>query len=291
MGRKTVFGFTIICIGVLASFTAWNIFFAPEPADPVYNPWWALVVAGSNENRFTHDAFGIYNTLIDHYNFTAYQTYLLTHHPTTWEGVLPYREQWGGPPVPWVSVPRDAVTSFENIEWAISQIADQAKPDDQVIIWWTGHGTNASGGLFDTGNPDAYVTPTILDDALDTIKCRQMLIFLGPCFAGTFINALKEPNRIIYTSSLENETSHASVAAYSVWDRATYYALDPDFSAFTADTDSNGKVSLWEVYDYANTLILNKFDDQHPQRWIGLNFRINNRSDKDEYIAEGTFKT
>ncbi|MFX0065453.1 MAG: C13 family peptidase [Candidatus Hermodarchaeota archaeon] len=291
MGRKFVFSLAIICIGVLASFTVWNVFIAPDPIEPVYNPWWALIVAGSNENRFTHDAFCIYNTLIDHYNFTDHQTYLLTHHPSTWEGELPYPEQYGDPPIPWVYIPRDAVTSLTSIEWAVSQIADQVKPDDQVIIWWTGHGTNESGGLVDTGHPDDYISPTQLDNILDVIKCRQMIIFLGSCFSGAFINELKEANRIIYTASRENETSHASVVAYSVWNRAIYHALDPDFSAYTADTDSNGRISLWEVYDYANTVILNKFDDQHPQRWVGLNFSMNNRSDAHEYIANGYYLT
>ena len=217
----------------------------------------------------------MYMTLRNYYSYDADHIFLLTPrdtHPTSGN-----------------TVPRDRFTSLENVQWAINQIAWLSDADDKVLIWWTGHGTNASGGLFDTGSSDAYITPTQLDTALDMIRCTQMLIFLGPCFSGIFIDELKESNRIIYTSSLENELSHASVSAYSVWDRATYYALDPDFSAHTADTDSNGKISLWEVYDYANNLILNRFDDQHPQRWVGLNFRINNRSDANEYIADGYY--
>lgn len=42
----------------------------------------ALIVAGETDNRFTHDAYNMYNTLIDHYSFTDNGIFLLTPHAT-----------------------------------------------------------------------------------------------------------------------------------------------------------------------------------------------------------------
>lgn len=209
----------------------------------------ALVVAGSEEARFTHDALMMYNTLIDHYDFTANDIYLLTPHD--------YDSYSAS------SVPRDAITSKDNVLWAIDEIADKVRYWGQVVIWWTGHGINYSFSTY-----SGCITAWELDDALDTIYVRYMYTFLGPCCSGSFINIIQGSRRAIYTSCDAGEYAAAN-SQHSFWPWATYRALDPDLNAADADTNYDEIISLWEVYNYAYNYIIDLVGYQHPQRWVG----------------------
>lgn len=224
----------------------------------------ALVVAGSDDERFTRDAFGFYNTLIDHYSFDAARIYLITPR-TTIDGT---------------NVPRDAATSQANVEWACNQIENLATSNDQVIVYWTGHGIEYSiwpfnpWYTFECGSNE--MTRNELDNALDDITCKQMILLLGPCHSGYFIGGGldDESNRAIYTSCKTSESGHA-YTTHSYWPWAVYQALDPGSGSYQkaeeADANSDGRVSIYELYSWAyNYITITKgFTDQHPQRWVG----------------------
>ena len=217
---------------------------------------WALIVAGETDERFTRDAFGMYNTLIDHYGFTADRIYLITP-LTTIDGE---------------SVPRDRATSRANVEWGTNQIENNADSDDQVIIWWTGHGSVNS---FETDSD--YITASQFDDYLDDITCDNMFIFLGPCHSGSFIDDLDdEQNRAIYTSCTSSQSGYVtSDYEHSIYPWATYRGLDPDLDAAVADTNNDDSVSLFELYEFCVDFVDNNIPwylVQDPQRWVGTSF-------------------
>jgi len=171
------------------------------------------------------------------------------------------------------------------VEWAIDQIADRAVAGDQVLIWWSGHGSVDS---FDTDSDS--ISASQLDAALDDITCSEMYIFLGPCYSGSFIDDLDdEQNRAIYTSCQATEESHAQSppSHHSYWDWATYRAIDPDLNANDADENSDGRVSLYELYEYAYDFvtIIQGYDDQHPDRWVGTTIGL----DDNDYIGDGYY--
>lgn len=223
----------------------------------------ALIVGGGTEDRFTHDARGMYLTLTNYYGFTPENTYLLTCEAMDWVANVP--------------VPYDAISSLSTLTWAINDIASKADGEDEVLIWWTGHGgfslhqTTAAilDGSF-TLNGDT-ITGTAFDTLIDGITCDRMYIFLGPCHSGYWIGKLDgESNRAIYTSCKWDEIAHAFYE-HSYWPRATKRALDPFYDADTADDDNNAKISLYELYDYAKHWVqVTKNQDQHPQRWVGF---------------------
>ncbi|MFX0090638.1 MAG: C13 family peptidase [Candidatus Hodarchaeota archaeon] len=285
--KVVVLSLAIVCIGVLVGINTSKYFCTITPierSNAKGTTYWSLIVAASAGQRFTHDAYTMYNTLIDHYDFSHNKIYFLAPDASTWEGELPYNNN-GNNPSPRVPVPRDCKTSISNIECVINQIAAHADADDIVVIWWTGHG-NIGRFMVNSG----YIMASQFDAMLDKIVCKAMYLFLGACYSGSFIEHLNdEQNRVIYTSSRSNEKSHRAGDVYSFWPRATYRALDPDFYAITADNNRNGRISLWEIYEYAYTSTTEKFDDQTPQRWIGQDIGIGAYPDADDYIGDGYY--
>ena len=243
--------------------------------------YYALIVAGGDEQRFTHDAYNMYETLTMYYGFTYPNTFLLTPHATD--------------SVSGQIVPRDATTSVFSVEWALNEIGMLADGDDQVVIWWTGHGGFIIGqndviidGQFQT-HAD-YIGSTHFDQLLDGIFCDKMYIFLGPCHSGYWINSLNdEPNRAIYTSCEWDEVGWAA-DEHSYWPWATRKALDPSLSATSADDDSNGKVSLWELYTWADHWVrVTQDKNQHPQRFVGQGVAYG--SDTYKYLGDGSYNS
>ena len=210
---------------------------------------WALVVAGETEERFTRDAFGMYNTLIDHYGLTDSRIYLITPLDS----------------IDNINVPRDKATSRSNVEWGTNQIENNAIVEDQVIIWWTGHGSVDS---FATDSDS--ISASQLDDYLDDITCDRMFIILGPCHSGSFINDLNaEINRVIYTSCESTQSGYVTDdGKHSLFPWASYRALDPQMNADDADVNDDDSVSLLEMFDYCvyfvDDYILNVLQPLYP---------------------------
>ncbi|MHA1434164.1 MAG: carboxypeptidase regulatory-like domain-containing protein [Candidatus Heimdallarchaeota archaeon] len=221
----------------------------------IYLSAWALIVGAETEERFTRDAFGMYNTLMDHYGFSDERIYLLTTRST----------------IDSTSVPRDRAATVDNVFWALDQLALNVEPGDQVIIWWTGHGWY---NLFTVDGENLWAYE--LDDELDDITCAEMDIFLGPCHSGSFIDNLDgEQNRAIYTSCKSTQSGWTNgYHSYFPW--ATYRGLDPgsgyEQEAEAADTNSNGRVSLYELFTFCVNFVSSSIpsgESQDPQRWIG----------------------
>lgn len=239
--------------------------------------FYALIVGGGTEDRFTHDARGMFLTLTNYYGYTPQNTYLLTCEPMDWVANVP--------------VPYDAITSLSSVTWAINEIASKADAEDEVFIWWTGHGgyyTSKTGALLDvrfTTNGD-HMYGTDFATLIDGITCDRMYICLGPCHSGYWIGRLNDTNnRIIYTSCKWNEIAHAFYQ-HSYWPRATKRALDPSYDANQADKDNNNRVSLEELFNYARYWVqVKKNKDQHPQRWSGI------ISESYSYIGDETYNS
>jgi hypothetical protein len=147
-------------------------------------------------------------------------------------------------------------------------ISSKSTASDNVIVWWTGHGQI---DLFACPEYASGITANELDNALDAITCKNMFIWLGPCHSGSFIDNLDdESNRAIYTSCATNEVGYAS-GDRSLWPYAIHQGLDPDMSAFLADTSSDGRVSLSELFNYGVYYVQVEmgYTNQNPQSLVG----------------------
>ncbi len=241
---------------------------------------YALIVAGGDEQRFTHDAALLYNTLWMNYGYSSSDMILLTPHAND--------------PVTGDPVPRSAQTSATSVEWAINQLASMADGDDQVVILWTGHGHYLLSGI--TGDiiegrfqtHDDEIGSIEFDSWVDGIFCNDLFIFLGPCFSGYWIGELNdEPNRAIYTSCRWDENGWAT-DTHSYWPWGINRALNPNLSASSADDNNNGGVSLYELYEWVDHYVrVTKDANQHPQRFVGNGISYGN--DQNRYIGDGTY--
>jgi hypothetical protein len=108
-----------------------------------------------------------------------------------------------------------------------------------------------------------------MDSELDSITSYYLAVFLGQCHSGEFIDNLNdgyEENRGIYTSCASNETAATEGVYHSAWPWAIMKGLDPDYNASNADTNSDDRISLDELFTFAYNYISNQ---QTPQRWLG----------------------
>ncbi|UYP44755.1 hypothetical protein NEF87_001040 [Candidatus Lokiarchaeum ossiferum] len=219
----------------------------------------ALIVQGNSDKRFLRDTFEMSKTLREEYGFSNIYSI--------------------GPSTPGFSVAK--------ILTMINTIAN-TRSYDQVVIFWAGH-----------GNIDRFAVNTEvlyanqLDNALDAISCEKMIIFLGPCHSGSFIDNLNDnQNRAIYTSCAYNQIAF-SYYSHSLWTWGIYSGLDFDLDGHDVDTNNNGLISLKELHDYSDDFIREKYVDyvfdpnadddllkivdpmsipQTPQRWVGSSF-------------------
>lgn len=239
--------------------TSWK--HEPGPVDVEALPGcegWAIIVCGEGDTdmSFDENVHGIYDV------FTG----------------LGYPDDHIFYVSPWAADPGvDRVTSIANIEWAIDEVADRSDEEDKVFFYYTSHG----GVDYFVVDPDpldphdgGLVYSDDLDDWLDDITSRDMIIVLQACHCGSFIGAYwdgtvvaaeneltgdGETNRIVMTAT---DTDHSS---YPDWDPATP-PTDPNpgdtgsefsggyieaFSVAAADVDGNGAMSVDEAYTYA----------------------------------------
>ncbi|MHA1450142.1 MAG: carboxypeptidase regulatory-like domain-containing protein [Candidatus Hodarchaeales archaeon] len=229
---------------------------APAEPDGVRTNW-ALVVAGSSEYQIARDVNDMYKTLVNNFSFSEDHVYYITHYN---------------------SENRDRETSLDNILWGISQIAYRCDADDEIVVWWTGHGGVDSLNTF-TG----WTPISVIADALAEINCANMYIFFDSCHSGSFIDDLAEPNRAIFTCCAANEVGWMD-PFHCVFSLSNLLALDPfyptydfhDILAYNADIlPPFGEISLFEMfhfaYDFSTTYTSQGRyrTTQHPQKWLG----------------------
>jgi hypothetical protein len=253
---------------------------ATTEAEPVH--WYALIVAGYMEvynpdtggpsgviqERFVRDAWGMYTTLVDHYGMTDSDIHFLM--PMVSDGAPAQFPEY----ISAMGV-LDAETTPSNLQAQTDLIASKSTQHDRVLIWWTGHGKSVP--YFTCPHainevPNMHISPSALDNALDTIICEFMYIMLGPCYSGAWIDPLKENNRVIFTSCASDQKGEVTWAGtHSIWPWGTYQALDSDLNATVADTTHDGRISLGELFDFAKKFLydLDFGENQTPQRWKG----------------------
>jgi len=235
--------------------------------DVTLKQFMAILVGGADDGRFSDDAQGMHEVLVDHYSFDDYgdNIYQITYDSEE---------------------DTDRTASAANFGWAIDQVAATSTSIDEVLIWITTHGV--SNGSLQIG--DDWLSGDDLDDELDEITCQKMYIFLGQCYSGKTIEYINDTsNRAIYTSCNSTQGGWAT-GSHSYWLWVTYRALDSgtgdEENAEEADDNSDNMVSLYELYDWAYDYIIDLTnDEQRPQRWIGSSID----PDSNDYIGDEVY--
>ncbi|HKQ78525.1 MAG TPA: SUMF1/EgtB/PvdO family nonheme iron enzyme [Blastocatellia bacterium] len=167
---------------------------------------------------------------------------------------------------------------------AINRVFKEAGRDDQILIYYSGHGKqDGAGNLYlatsDT-EADALETTSIaigtLRRLIDNYACRQVALILDCCFGGAV-------SRDFLKSGVDDQlkqTFHGRGIYILTASTATQTAREKegdDYSLFTkhilqgirqgeADHDDDGLISLDDLYEYVKTRVP-KEAPQYPTKW------------------------
>jgi uncharacterized caspase-like protein len=173
---------------------------------------------------------------------------------------------------------------------AISSFLTNKKPDDLVLVYFSGHGVlDDRGRLFlslkdtETSLLKATAIPsTFISDEMDSCRSRRQVLILDCCHSGAFARGTKGEQKAVTEATFEGSGYGRVVMTAS---DSTQYALEgdqvisqTDLSLFThfllqglktgdADMDGDGHISLDEWYDYTYAKVISETPRQIPHRW------------------------
>jgi len=137
-----------------------------------------------------------------------------------------------------------------NILAKMAEIAKQAKPTDNFILFMIGHGSfDENDYKFNVTGPD--ITATELAAALDKIPAQQLIVNMTSASGGA-IATLQKPRRVIVSATKTGTEANATVFA-RYWIEAL---RDP-----AADTDKNETITALEAFRYAEAKTAKFFED------------------------------
>lgn len=183
--------------------------------------------------------------------------------------------------------------SEAEVRRAISEFLASKKPDDLVLVYFSGHGVldgrgrlflafkdTFSNNLSGTAIPSSFIT-----DIMDDCRSKRQVLVLDCCHSGAFARIGKkagEQNAITKTTFEGNGYGRAVLTASN----SLQFALEGDqvvshtyLSLFThflleglktgdADRDGDGNISLDEWFDYTYSKVVSTTSTQSPQKWI-----------------------
>lgn len=189
----------------------------------------------------------------------------------------------------------DSVTSLINqdetrVRRAISEFLNQKKPDDLVLLYFSGHGILDDRGRLYLAFKDTQVNllkatslpSSFLADEMDSCRSKRQILILDCCHSGAFARGTKGEQKAVTEATFEGSGFGRVVLTAS---DSTQYALEGDqvikqteFSLFThflldglrtgqADINNDGQISLDEWYDYTYNRVISETPRQVPHKW------------------------
>jgi len=132
-------------------------------------------------------------------------------------------------------------SSKDNVTKAFTDLAAQAKPNDEIFVMLIGHGSfDGKTGAFNLPGPDLTAGDYAM--LLQKFTTQKVAFINTASSSGAFLQPLAGPARTIVTATKTGgERNETRFAEFFV------QALDAE----EADRDRNGRVSLQEAFDFA----------------------------------------
>ena len=157
------------------------------------------------------------------------------------------------------------LASLSALQQTLRLLAERMDPDEDVLVLFlTSHGS-ADGMTVANGSlPLLQLGPADLQHALEDSGIRWRIIIISACYAGVFIDALKDPGTLIVTAA---DATHSSFGCDDDRD-LTYFG-----EAFLKDS-LPGSASFEEAFQKATDLIRQREQAEHkaasnPQMFVG----------------------
>jgi hypothetical protein len=189
----------------------------------------------------------------------------------------------------------DEVTPLINqtetrVRRAISTFLTNKKPDDLVLLYFSGHGVLDDRGRLYLALKDTQVnllkatsiSSSFVADEMDSCRSKRQILILDCCHSGAFARGTKGEQKAITETTFEGSGFGRVVLTAS---DSTQYALEGDqvikqteLSLFThflleglrtgeADVNNDGLIALDEWYDYTYTRVISETPRQVPHKW------------------------
>ncbi len=131
----------------------------------------------------------------------------------------------------------------ENVDRAFSKLVSNSQPGDHIFVVLIGHGSYTTGqSRFNLPGPDLSAEDFAL--YLDQLSDRRVAFMNLASASGEFVKALSGAGRAIVTATRTGRERNETVFGG--------YFIEA-FSGETADLDKDGRVSLWEAFEFART--------------------------------------
>ena len=165
---------------------------------------------------------------------------------------------------------------------AINRVFKQASRQDQILIYYSGHGKQDSAGSLHLATADTDVdaleTTSIAVDSfrklIDNYACKQVALILDCCFGGAagkdFLKGgvddqLQQVGRGIYVLTASTATQTAREKDGDEYSLLTKHILH-GITHGEADQDDDGLVSMDDLYEYVRARVPREAP-QHPMKW------------------------
>jgi hypothetical protein len=190
----------------------------------------------------------------------------------------------------------DEVTPLVNqtesrVRRAISAFLTDKKPDDLVLLYFSGHGVLDDRGRLYLALKDTQlnilkatsIPSSFLTDEMDSCRSKRQILILDCCHSGAFARGTKGPGQKAITETTFEGSGFGRVVLTA--SDSTQYALEGDqvikqteLSLFThflldglktgeADVNNDGQISLDEWYDYTYAKVISETPRQVPHKW------------------------
>lgn len=141
-------------------------------------------------------------------------------------------------------------STSENVRKAFADLAERARPSDEVFIVLIGHGSyDGRVAAFNLPGPDLAVADYA--KLLDKIRSSRVVFVNTASSSGEFAKGLAGPGRTIVTATRTGgERNETRFPAFFI----------EAFTGDAADRDRNGRISVQEAFEYAKTKVQQAFE-------------------------------
>ena len=240
---------------------------------------YAIILSGginknSNYERYWNDCSFIYQTLVNKYGVPKGNIYPIMSDGNNPEADM--RSISGGYKSQPLDLDNDGVDDIKlaatraNVRNTLSTLTNKLNKDDHLFLFVIDHGgtddysKNSYICLWDNESLYDYELATMLEPF--TSKFVNINVVLGQCFSGGFNDNLEKVGCVVASASTGSESSWAcpdipyDEFVYQ-WTCAVNEATHRIVSV-KSDTDNNGRVTMEEAFNYANTH--DRVSAEHP---------------------------
>lgn len=142
-----------------------------------------------------------------------------------------------------------ARSTRENVDRAFMDLVSNSQPADDIFVVLIGHGSFADGeSRFNLAGPDLTAEDFALH--LDQLSDRRVAFINLASASGEFVKALSGSGRTIVTATRTGRERNETIFGR--------YFIDA-FSGESADLDKDGRVSVWEAFEFARTEVTREY--------------------------------